>query len=482
MSNVKTYNAPPTVAAFMRSDAFFRTLQGPIGGGKSTACVMEIVRRCQMQKIGPDGLRRSRWVIVRNTAQQLKDTTLKTWMDWIPPGPAGQWRESERTFILQFGDVHAEIMFRPLDSPEDVRRVLSLELTGAWLNEAREIHRDIVIALMGRLRRYPSQANGGYNWTGMIADTNPPEVDSFWYNVMEHLPTDEDKPKTVLPCESFKQPSGLAPNAENREHLDVEYYSELAKGRPQEWIDTYIHGLYSPSLSGTPVYGKIFKQQIHVSPTSLLVDSKLPVIVGMDFGLTPAAVLKQMTPTGRIFTLAECVGFDIHLEDFIKKQLRPMLRNKFPTNPLIFIGDPSGSRRGEATGMSCFKLLRDTFKAEGAKIKPAATNDPDIRISATMKSFVEYPAGEPMHLIDPSCKWLIEACRSKYRFAKSTAKDLTHGEKVDKNNWSHVMEACQYADLFLLGGRYDVSDYVRIDSFNPLSNQQIWRPATIAGY
>ena len=74
----------PTLAAFHRSNADFRAILGPIGGGKSVACCVEIFRRCKEQRVGTDGLRRSRWVVVRNTKGELQDTTLKTWFDWFP--------------------------------------------------------------------------------------------------------------------------------------------------------------------------------------------------------------------------------------------------------------------------------------------------------------------------------------------------------------------------------------------------------------
>ena len=69
--------------AFMKSDAFVRGIRGPFGSGKSTACVMEILRRAKMQRIGTDGKRRSRWAVIRNTYPELKTTTIKTWHQWV---------------------------------------------------------------------------------------------------------------------------------------------------------------------------------------------------------------------------------------------------------------------------------------------------------------------------------------------------------------------------------------------------------------
>jgi hypothetical protein len=484
----KIYTAPKGVSKFMRSDDFFRIIMGPLGSGKSTGCVMEVLRRCQQQKVGPDGFRRSRWAVVRNTRPQLKDTTLKTWFDWVPPGLAGKWKESEMVFYIELGDVRAEILFRPLDSPDDVQRVLSLELTGCWLNEAREIPQEIVEALQGRLKRYPSQSNGGYTWTGMIADTNPPEMDSYWARLIDKRPIDDNHPDIIMPCDSFKQPSGLAEDADNLPNLASDYYTQLAVGRPKAWVDTYVHGMYSPSLDGVPVYNDTFHMDRHVV-SDLPIDPVLPIVVGLDFGMTPAASFKQYLPSGRIHTLRECVGFDMGLERLIKSQILPMINTTFPTNPLIFVGDPAGSRRADSDEGTCFKMLRQYFPREiGATVKPARTNDPNVRMQATENLLISYPDGQPQILYDRQCKKLVEGLRSRYRYPNVRNRDLTHALKPEKNDWSHIVEADQYANLFLGGGKFDISRYVRFDSrggFHPLRDterQFVTGPASHIGY
>jgi hypothetical protein len=61
------FTPPPTVARFMQDDSKMRVLMGPVGSGKSVGCVMEIPRRAQAVPPMKDGIRRSRWVVVRNT-------------------------------------------------------------------------------------------------------------------------------------------------------------------------------------------------------------------------------------------------------------------------------------------------------------------------------------------------------------------------------------------------------------------------------
>ena len=55
-----------------------------------------------------------------------------------------------------------------------------MELTGVWINEAREIPKSIIDACTMRVGRYPSMREGGASWSGVIADTNAPEEDHWW--------------------------------------------------------------------------------------------------------------------------------------------------------------------------------------------------------------------------------------------------------------------------------------------------------------
>jgi hypothetical protein len=240
------YTAPPTLARFMDSEAFVRCIVGPLGSGKSSGCVMEILRRAVEQKPGPDGLRRTRFAVIRNTRPQLKDTTRKTFEQWLPDA-LGTWNESDFEFHMRFRDVDCEVLFRALDRPADVRKVLSLELTGAYINEAREIAQEVINGLQGRVGRYPSKAQGGPTWFGIFMDTNPWHLGHWGYKLFAEKPPGH---------EVFEQPSGLGEDAENVENLPPGYYARLIHGKDTEWVDEYVHGKY-PSADKGSIYGDL---------------------------------------------------------------------------------------------------------------------------------------------------------------------------------------------------------------------------------
>ena len=100
------YIAPYTLSLFHKSPAFVRLVLGAIGSGKSVGMCAEIVRLCANQLPSADGLRHSRWAVVRNTQKELKNTTIKTWLDWY--GDFGTFYKSEMTFMLEIKDIRCE--------------------------------------------------------------------------------------------------------------------------------------------------------------------------------------------------------------------------------------------------------------------------------------------------------------------------------------------------------------------------------------
>ena len=132
------YTPSKTVKELMLSDAKIRAIMGCVGSGKTTGAIVELLRQSILMPQMDDGIRRSRHVIVRNSKQQLRDTTLASVVGLLPV-EIYKWRESEMMLRLRFNDVESDWLFRSLDSPEDIQRLLSLEATFAWCEESREL-------------------------------------------------------------------------------------------------------------------------------------------------------------------------------------------------------------------------------------------------------------------------------------------------------------------------------------------------------
>ena len=402
---------------------------------------MKIAYHAAQMAKASNGIRKSRAIWVRNTREQLRDTSIPDVLRWYPDGQAGTYLKSEYKFMLRFDDVECEILFRGLDDSDDVRRLLSLQASFGILDEFREINPDIFNALQGRLGRYPSKLDNG---VGCVTDSgrsnahiwgmsNPPDMDTFWERYLSEPPANANV---------FFQPSGLSPEADWIEFLPDGYYENLAEGKTEDWIDVYIHAKFGKSLSGQPVF-RAFNRDIHVSskPLNHIKMSTHPLIIGMDFGLTPACTINQVDPLGRFLTFADLTSDGMGTLRFCREKLKPLLSNKFPGMPVVIIGDPAGQQRAQTDERSVF----DTLKSEGFRVVPAKTNSIVARINAVDKMLTTMVDGKPRHLIDPSARDLINALRGGYRY-----KVKTNGEaddKPEKNKYSHVSDAHQYACL-----------------------------------
>lgn len=421
----------------MESDAKMRVLMGPVGSGKSVTSSFEVVRRASMQVPNAQGIRKSRAAIVRETARQLQDTTIKTFLDWFPPGQCGDFMRTTKTYFFKVGDIECEIMFRALDDADDVANLNSLELTFAWFNECRDIHPDIVDAMSKRIGRFPSAKDGGPTWHGMWGDTNPPTMDTWWYYQMEGLDPRDGVSANDNGWDVFKQPSGRSAFAENVENLPEGYYD--TQGRSEEYTRVYIDGEYGLSSAGQPVY-KYFRPDYHMAAGRLrpISNGVRPVVIGMDLGLTPAAVFGQQDPRGRALILAEAVSFDMGIQRFVRTILKPMIYEKFPGVPVIVVVDPAGIQRAQTDERSAV----DIIKAEGLRVMPAKTNNVSARLSAVDDFLMRHVDGDSAFIVDGSCTQLKAAMMGGYRFHAKNG-------NIEKNKHSHVAEALQYLMLHI---------------------------------
>lgn len=443
--------------------------------GKSSACVFEIIRRAHEQKPGPDGIRRSRWAVVRNSYNQLKDTTIKTFHDWFPPRIFGEYRVTDHSyFITRFPGVELEILFRALDRPDQVSNLLSLELTGAWFNEAREIPKTIIEAMDGRIFRYPAEKDGGSAWCGMILDTNPPDDDSYIYKMAEVV-----KPDT---WEVFKQPSGLSAQAENTKHLAKNYYVNLAKGKDDMYVRIYIHGQYGFLVQGKPVFTG-FVDGTHVARSVLEPIKGIDLIIGLDFGLQPACSIGQITPFGQLRILDELVSDGMAIRQFCDNQLLPLLRRKYFGYNVMGYGDPSGTSRSPTDESTCFDILHSPDIGL-SNILPAPTNAIVPRVNAVDRFLCKMVNGEPGFLLSPNCKYLRKAFNGGYHYALE--KSMRGGELETKmtpvkNFSSHVSDSVEYLALYL--DEKQEYDKQKREFLSKLKQRPPHRPATrIGGY
>ena len=443
MSYALNYTASPTVDRFLGSRSPRKILAGPVGGGKTSACVIHTLLNAMQQEPDEDGFRRSRHIVVRNTIAQLRQTVIKTFTDWLPPDVFGRFNIADRMYYLNFKDVRAEILFLALEDEVSLRQLLSLEATTIFLCEMREISQAVIEGVIGskRVGRYPSRKQGpGATYPCIIADTNMPAFDTYHQKIM-----DGDEGDWV----TFRQPGGRTPEAENLSFLPPDYYN--TEGLTEEYIRTMIDCEFGQSREGMPVFRQTFVRDFHVAKEPLLAiySPDYPLLIGLDAGLTPAAIIGQLTPKGQLNILGECYtpkNESIGMERFLTNRLKPMLANKFGGMPVLIIVDPAANQPSQASEETVLSVLEKS----GLKHRPAGSNKIEIRIGSAETMFGRQAGGKAGMLIDAGCTGLINALSHAYKFAARKDGDMEEKPLKDHPH-SDIGDGFTYLTSYVVG-------------------------------
>lgn len=450
MSNL-VYTPPPSLLEYFTSDKFINLVVGPVGSTKTTAGILKIAYEAQRIVACRDGIRRSRAIWIRQSREQLRDTSIPDFLRWYPDGLAGVYEKTNYKFVLKFADVECEVLFRGLDDAGDVRRLLSLQATFGIADEFRELNNEVFEALQGRLGRYPSKADNGVGCVDEAGNqidkfwgmSNPPDMDSWWETYLSNPPAN---------AAVFFQPSGVSPECDWSQYLKPNYYENLMEGKSEDYINIYVHGKFGSSLSGKAVW-PAYNRDLHVSkaPLNPIRMSTHPLLIGFDFGLTPACTIGQIDPSGRLLVYADLVSEGMGTLRFCREKLKPLLQSRFAGMNVLIIGDPAGAQRAQTDEKSVFDIL----KAQGFRVIPAKTNATAARLNAVDAFLTRLVDGKAGMLVDClNAPNIIAALRGGYRFKIRTNGELD--DAPEKNKHSHVADSLQYlclhADGNLTGG------------------------------
>ncbi|WP_027697232.1 hypothetical protein [Vibrio litoralis] len=479
------YDASPTFKAKVHKiRPLVTAIRGPIGSGKSVGCVMHMMKVSFEQEPNSEGIRKSRWVCIRNTYPELKGTVIKTFQDWIPHSVCPIVFDSPITGTMRMEhpdgetQIEAEFFFLSLDKPKDISKLMSLECTGVWINEAQFLPKSIVLEALSRAGRYPSMRDGGPTWYGMIMDTNSPDDDHWWYQLEKGV--DEETGESLCPdgWEFVEQPSGITeitnipydalsdamkamvdnglvvdylgkrfvanPDAENvsNHKKGFWYWLEKIPGQSLNWIRSRMCNVFATVADGKPVFGDSFNRDFHVSEQKLLPVKGWTTYVGVDFGLTPAATIGQISPMGQVRVVDELVSESMGMERFIDEQLAPLIAAKYRGCDVQYFGDPAGVARAQSNETTCFQIMEE----KGLDAQPAHSNNITARLES-VRYFLRrlIGRGQPAITISPHCRQLIKGMETGYQYKRvNVSGQEKYTDKPDKNMYSHLNDAFQY--------------------------------------
>lgn len=185
-------------------------------------------------------------------------------------------------------------------------------------------------------------------------DTNPPTDDHWWYYFAE-----EQSPED---WEFFRQPSGLSANAENIHNLPEGYYRKMMAGKDEEWIKVYVKGEYGFISDGKPIYNN-YNDEIHFS-SKVEYNPRLPLYLGIDFGLTPAAAFLQRGAMGNWVAIDELIAVDMGAKRFgaiLRKYIQEnnyYIEGDFHREKINITGDPAGEQRTQSDESTPYEMLK----------------------------------------------------------------------------------------------------------------------------
>lgn len=279
-------------------------------------------------------------------------------------------------------------------------------------------------------------------------DTNAPDDLHWWYRLAE-----EEKPEGYRfwrqPGALIKQPDGkykpnpLAENVDNQP-LGFTYWMRQIAGKDPEWIRVMILAEYGCIFDGKPVYHEMYIDKIHASENPLGILSDRPLLLGWDFGTTPACIMGQVSRRGQLRILREFWSDSSGIRQFAENVVKPALAMEFKGLEIISTADPAGAQRSQVDEATCINELGKC----GIPTTPASSNVFMTRRNAVCGYLGRMSYGEPAFLLDPSCKMLRRGFNGGYMFEVvqkvMSGGEVRHKEEPAKNQYSHPHDALQY--------------------------------------
>ncbi len=476
----------PVCARYIQSLGPIDAITGPSGSGKTVGTVFKLVRfAVSAVPVTTAGVVKVRIAVLRDNYRALYRTTLRSWFQWFPPDfPqsqffGGQDRPAQHrlklsTVRLVDGErrevpVDLEVDFFAVGDIAIEELLKGYEATAFWVNEGDLLAERVIPFAYDRTGRFPSRSElpEGSILPRMVAvDFNPPAPNHYLWKACISGSFQKEKPEDPLEAalletaaanapkaavNFFHQPSGLSRDAENRRGKSYDDYASAASVLTENDVRRFVHGLPGYALDGKPVYSREFDRKRHISAGPLRVIPGLPLHIGFDQGMSPAAVLFQVSSHGQVRIYREVwLGQGIGYGRFLQA-LVPILTQA------PFLGLPPGNYTADPAGFyGADKVAGELAWAQsiaaglGHPVYPAPTNEPATRQEAIrLRLSMQIDATTPGLIIDPEgCPMLVEGFEAEYKFPKLSEKAATtYGDAPLKNAHANVHDAAQYGVL-----------------------------------
>lgn len=448
------YNPTPTQQRVHASKAILKVIEGAVRSGKTVAAIMDMLLfhplRCPVHK----GTVSCRYLVARLSLDQLIHNTLPSILRMLPENLPFHWHGNNKTLSFSYSTVYnntplqveIEMLFRSFEHARDEDMLRGMEVTGLYCDEYSDF-------------RLPFILDQGFSRTGMhkrgeqpyaVFTSNPP-VPDHWMARMEQT--------SPAHAQFFHLPSALSEEAENLDNLPTDYYNTvLATVTDKNWVRRNIYGERVPEIRGRLIHPQF--GDIHIAKHHLVHVPTHPLYIGIDFGLSSAAVFGQRNPVDNTWAI---LAVDL-LEDLSVKELadRILLRMRQDfagqREQVVITGDPAGTQRNAATEkpgrviQTGYSILNSTLSKAGLRAVRARTNNPDVRFGALNGLLATIVDGRPAIQFANNLLGLHTSLRSYHYASVQTGGTETFSSQPVKDKHSHMCDAVHY---MLLGAGED---------------------------
>jgi hypothetical protein len=361
---------------------------------------------------------------------------MKTFFEWFPPGVAGTFHATKKTFTWASGLAEGEVIFLGMDDPQDASKLMSRELAGFGMDEPAPaigtagIDELIFDIGMSRLRQQ------GMKWYAAKLAENNPDENHWTYRKFVSPGTDG----YVL-----WQPT----NPENSANLPPEYYADLRKlwGHRPDLLRRFVDGEFGFQMMGKAVTPQ-WSDRMHLA-VGLHPMPRIPIYILWDFGHNPTAIITQKTPMGSWNILDAIVGENIGVEELIMDEVKPLIADRYRNMSITHIGDPAGNEREQTS--TTRTAVRYILQELGGNWRsgPVRTH---ARVNPLQAVLTRTINGRGLVQVDRErANKVYQALRGGWHY--HTARSGLIGSEPVKNEHSHPGDAMGYgaAILFPLG-------------------------------
>lgn len=192
------------------------------------------------------------------------------------------------------------------------------------------------------------------------------------------------------------------------------------------------------SYEGLPVYGGLFNPALHLK-RNLRPKVGLPLLLGFDFGLTPACVVAQLWET-RLVLFKEYCGFNIGTDRFSDLVI-PQINLLFPGLKWITFIDPAGLNRDQSDeGQSALILDQKGMNCFPGPMGWDARRKP---IEEYLRTLHE-DGGANLWIDELGCPVVVRGFKGGYRYPEKVIDREPNKLRPLKDEHSHPHDAVQY--------------------------------------